>query len=203
MVHDGVGRGRQPRAQDQRCAATHRDIRGARYCPGSDVWGTQRRFNYVDPANPGVSNPWVGVPGCFTRITYSQRNEFWVWDGTTTYWKIQYPNAHYDMDNTTASQDAFITPPSNKTPIFPRVSTLNHKSASALITDLIDVDAANRRLIHRGGWNVLYANWSAKYVPQEYFNNQLKNLEFEEVNHPGTPANRRAWFDLWQELDRF
>jgi prepilin-type N-terminal cleavage/methylation domain-containing protein len=174
------------------------------YCPGSSTWGTLRRFNYIDPANPGLSNPWVGRPGSYTRITYSQRNEYWVWDGTTTNWNIQYPNARFDMDNTTASQDVFITPPSNKRPIFPRANTLNHGSATALITDMIDVDAANRRQIHRGGWNVLYANWSAKHVPQEYFAIQLKNLEVQEAAYPnGAPVVRRAWFDLWQELDRF
>src|SRR5690242_14478448 len=83
------------------------------YCPGSTVAGTRRRFNYLDPNDRPGSNPWVGLPGYSTRITYSQRPEYWVWDGTTTNWKIQYPNAHFDMDRTTASKDEFIVLPSN------------------------------------------------------------------------------------------
>ena len=173
------------------------------YCPGSTVAGTRRQFNYLDRADPAGSNPWVGLPGYSTRITYSQRPEYWVWDGTTTNWNIQYPNAHWDMDRTTAAQDVFITPPENTRPEFPRVGALSRGSATALITDLIDTDSTNRRLIHHGGWNVLYANWSARLVPQECFARQVKNLEVQEAAYPnGAPAVRRAWFDLWLELDR-
>jgi len=174
------------------------------YCPGSTVAGTQRRFNYVNPLNAGVSNPWVGWPGFSTRITYAQRPEYWAWDGaTTTYWKIQYPNVHFDMDRQTASQDEFLVPPSNRRPIFPTVAKFNRKGGTALVTDLIDTDATNRRLLHRGEWNVLYANWSARFVPQANVARLVANLERQEAAYPnGAPAVRRAWFDLWQELDR-
>jgi len=167
------------------------------YCPGSSTLGDMRRFDTP-------SNPWVGRKDFFTRITYSLRNEYWVWNGTTNYWAIQYPNARWDMDKTTDLQDAFVNPylPSYTGKVFPTVDTLNHKSSTAIITDLIDADPAIRKLIHRGGWNVLYANWSAKFVPQQSFTVQLKNLEIQEVAAPGTPKARRAWFDLWQELDR-
>ena len=174
------------------------------YCPGSSVGGTQRRFNYFDPNDPKGSNPWVGLPGFSTRITYSLRPEYWVWDGTTTYWNVQAPNARWDMDRTTSSQDMFIHPPTNTAAVFPKVQTLNHGSSAALITDLIDINAVNRRLIHRGGWNVLSANWSAKFVPQECFARDVEVLEAMEAANPnGAPAVRRAWFDLWQELDRY
>jgi prepilin-type N-terminal cleavage/methylation domain-containing protein len=173
------------------------------YCPGSTVAGTQRRFHYVNPSNAGASNPWVGWPGFSTRITYSQRPEYWAWDGaTTTYWKIQYPNVRFDMDRTSAAQDAFVTKPTNRNPIFPTVAKFSRKGGTALVTDLIDTDATNRRLLHRGGWNVLYANWSARFVPQSNFARQVKNLEVQEAAYPnGAPAVRRAWFDLWQALD--
>jgi prepilin-type N-terminal cleavage/methylation domain-containing protein len=174
------------------------------YCPGSTVAGTQRRFNYLDPNDPVGSNPWVGLPGFSTRITYSLRPEYWVWDGTANYWNVQYPNAQWDMDRTTSSQDAFIHPPTNTAPVFPKVQTFNHGSSAALITDLIDITAVNRKLIHRGGWNVLYANWSAKLVPKECFARHVEVLEEMEAANPnGAPAVRRAWFDLWQELDRY
>jgi prepilin-type N-terminal cleavage/methylation domain-containing protein len=174
------------------------------YCPGSSVWGTQRQFNYVIPGDPAASNPWVGWPGYSTRITYSQRPEYWVWSETGSNWNIHYPNVRFDMDGQTEAQDVFVPPygAANTQPIFPRVSTLSRGSATAIITDLIDADSANRRLIHRGGWNVLYANWSAKFVPQECFATQLSNLESQEAKG-ASPATRRAWFDLWQELDRY
>ena len=59
------------------------------YCPGSTVGGTRRRFNYLDPTNLGDSNPWVGRPGSSTRITYSQRPEFWSWDGATSTLRLE------------------------------------------------------------------------------------------------------------------
>jgi hypothetical protein len=164
------------------------------YCPGQ-MHGQLRAFNTP-------SNPWVGKPGFFTRINYSMRPEYWVWNVTAgDYWKIQYPNVRFDMDRQSATGDKFIM--SGTTPVFPRAGRFNRKNSSALMTDLIDADATLRRLIHRGSWNVLYENWSVKCVPEQYFTAQLKNLEDAEVNSPGAPRTRRALFDLWQQLDRF
>ena len=170
------------------------------YCPGSSIRGTLRRFNHVVPSNPAASNPWVGRWGFFTRITYSARPEYWVWDLSFTSRNIQYPNVRFDMDRQTDTEDVFLA--SGTVPVFPRVRTLNRTGATALVTDLVDSDATNRRLIHRGGWNVLYANGSARLVPPSHFASQLTVLERREVDSPSTPAARRAWFDLWQALDR-
>lgn len=164
------------------------------YCPGSSIRGTLRGFNHA-------SNPWVGRPNSFTRITYSARPEYWVWDPTGLSRNIHFPNVRFDMDRQTDDDDAFLV--SGSVPVFPRVRTLNRKAATALVTDLVDSDATNRRLIHRGGWNVLYANGSARLVPPSHFAKQLTNLERLERDRPNTPAVRRAWFDLWQQLDRF
>ena len=169
------------------------------YCPGSSVVGTGRRFNYIDPNSDGSSNPWVGHPRCSTRITYSPRMEYWSWDGTDSWWHLQYPNARSAMDK----PDSFIIPLSNTEPIFPRASAFNHGSASALLMDLYDFPT-NRKLIHRGGWNVLYANWAAKYVPHEFIAEQIRNLEVQEAAYPngGLPL-RQAHFDLWRALDQY
>jgi hypothetical protein len=170
------------------------------YCPASTVWGTQRRFNYVDPNNRSASNPWVGWPGYSTRITYSLRFEFSAWDDDGL--KIQYPNTQWDLDKTTDSIIAYITPPTNKRPIFPHVSDFQRKSASAIVMDLSDIPS-NRKLVHRGGVNVLYANWAAKYVPREYIAKQVQYLESQETAYPsGGAPQLRAYFNLWQELDR-
>ena len=171
------------------------------YCPGSTVWGTQRRFNYVDPTNPNASNPWIGRPGYSTRITYSLRMEYSAWDDGGN--KVQYPNARWDMDRTTSTTLVFITPTSNKRPTFPRARDFNRKGASALVMDLSDVPS-NRKLVHRGGVNVLYANGAAKSVPQAYLARHVKALEVQEAANPngGAPV-LRAYFNMWQELDRF
>ena len=171
------------------------------YCPGTTPAETFYQFNYVNPANPVASNPWVGRPGYTTRITYSPRFEYAVFTATSgpTNWNLQYPNTHCNLDATTETEE-YITPPSNKAPIFPTVSTLNRKGSSALIMDLNDLNT-NRRAVHRGGVNVLYANWAAKYVPQEYIARHVKNIDKED-GKGGFPL-RRAYFDLWQELDRY
>lgn len=172
------------------------------YCPGTVPVSTAYHFNYVDPANPAASNPWVGRPGYSTRITYSLRMEYWAWDGGTS-WNIQYPNARFDVTKTSASADAFIVPPTSKRPIFPRANEFTRRSASALIMDLND-SKFNRRAVHRGGVNALYADYSAKSVPQEYITKHVKNLEIQEAAYPnGGPPVRRAFFDMWQELDQY
>jgi hypothetical protein len=106
------------------------------YCPGTTVWGTQRRFNYVDLANPNASNPWIGRAGYSTRITYSLRMEYSAWDDGGN--KVQYPNARGDMDRTTSMTLVFITPTGNKRPSFPRACDFNPKGDSALVMDLSD-----------------------------------------------------------------
>ena len=58
-------------------------------------------------------------------------------------------------------------------------------------------------MIHRGGVNALYANWSAKYVPQEYIEEQLLTIEAEEALSTTSRGARWAHFQLWNELDRF
>jgi hypothetical protein len=126
--------------------------------------------------------------------------EYAAWDGGGN--KVQYPNLRWEMDLSSSGTIEFKTRPSN-TPIFPRAGDFNRKGASALVMDLSDIPS-NRRLVHRGGVNVLYANWAAKYVPQEYIAKHVKKLELQEAANPngGAPV-LRAYFDMWQELDRF
>jgi hypothetical protein len=66
--------------------------------------------------------------------------------------------------------------------------------------------SVNRAVVHRGGSNALYANWSAKTVPPEYVQKHIKAIEAEENSGPNganTRAARWAFFQLWRELDRF
>jgi prepilin-type N-terminal cleavage/methylation domain-containing protein len=167
------------------------------YCPGTATWGTQRRFNYFDPNDINSSNPWIGWPDCTTRITYSLRMEYSARDGGGL--NVQYPNARWDLD---ASELTYINPPS-PTPIFPGPRDFTAGGASALVMDLSDIPS-NRKVVHRGGVNVLYANWAAKYVPKEYIARQVRNLEEKEHDYPnGGPPVLKAYFGMWRELDRY
>jgi prepilin-type N-terminal cleavage/methylation domain-containing protein len=167
------------------------------YCPTITTRYTQNEFNYRDPTNPGASSPWVPEPGFSTRITYSVRPEYWTADLVP-----QYPYARWDMHLTTASTNVFLLPQNPNRPCFPRATAFTAKSASAIVMDLNNMED-NRRGVHRGGVNVLYANWAGKYVAQEYIEKHLKNIRtLEASNANGRPA-RRAHFDMWQELDRF
>jgi type II secretory pathway pseudopilin PulG len=178
------------------------------YCPTFAGRYTQNEFNYRDPANAGASNPWVPEPGFTTRMTYSMRPEYWATDAATDggpAQRPQFPFSRWDMDKTTSSANVFLITGDNKNPkpCFPRASLFNRKGASAIVMDLNSAED-NRIGVHRGGVNVLYSNWGAKYVPQEHIEKYLKNLRLLEANGGlnGRPA-RRLHFDMWQELDRY
>ena len=170
------------------------------YCPGTTT-GPLLRFNEIAPGNPAASNPWIGWTGYTTRITYSLRQEYWAWDGTNNWWHIQYPNVRFDFVNMTGDADAFVEPfsLSNTRPVFPTATDFSARSASAIVMDL-STSEINRKGVHRGGMNVLYANWSGKTVPQSLIDKHWKAISAQP---PGTSAARREWFNLWQALDRF
>jgi hypothetical protein len=172
------------------------------HCPGTTTVGTSRRFNYIDPTDMAASNPWVGWKNYTTRITYSLRQEYWSWDGTNTWWNIQYPNARFDLEKTSGAGDVFITPTSNTRPIFPNASAFTHKSASAIIMDHTDTEL-NRKVIHPGGMNVLYANWSSKTIPQQIIDKHLDKIWSLSAAYPkGGPVVREAWFSMWMALEQ-
>jgi prepilin-type N-terminal cleavage/methylation domain-containing protein len=170
------------------------------YCPTAKTVATSQQFDYRDPANPGGSNPWIGVPGQFTRTTYSMRPEYYSQDTPTTTIRPQFPYARWDMILTTASTNVRIIAAVSGRPCFPRANAFTRKSASALVMDL-NSSKTNRAVVHRGGVNVLYANWGAKYVPAEYIKKWIDALEPLEAAN-AAPA-RKACFNMWNELDNY
>jgi prepilin-type N-terminal cleavage/methylation domain-containing protein len=175
------------------------------YCPTADTIATANKFNYMDPGgNSGWSNPWAGMPGYTTRMTYTVRPEYWTIHAAPTFIPA-YPCARWDVENTTKTSSVQILTKDPKRPCFPRAGTFSRKSASAIVMDL-NANPLNRAVLHRGASNALYANWSAKTIPNEYVQKHIKNIEGEENSGPNganTKAARWAYFQLWRELDRF
>ena len=159
------------------------------YCPTAATIATANHFNYVDPGgNSGWSNPWVGVPGWTTRMTYTVRPEYYALHAPPTFIP-QYPCARWDVENTTQATSVRILNADVKRPCFPRANTFSRKSASAIVMDL-NSGAVNRAVFHRGGSNALYANWSAKTIPPEYVQKHIKNIETEEAVNANSRAAR-------------
>jgi prepilin-type N-terminal cleavage/methylation domain-containing protein len=173
------------------------------YCPTAQTIYTANDFNYVNPANPGASNPWFALPGqgYNTRMTYSLRPEYWANDAPYT---VAFPFRRWDMIKTTTSTNVYLINGSttNPQPCFPTARSFTNGTASGIVMDL-NSSQVNRAVGHRGAVNVLYANWSAKTVPSEYIKKWLDKLLADETsNINGKPA-RRDHFDLWLELDHF
>ena len=171
------------------------------YCPTAAAVFPENDFNYAadgNAANAAVDNPWIGQAGFTTRITYTLRPEYYSSD-----FLPQYPMARWDLEQTTRTDNPVrLLEVDSSRPCFPRAAEFTARGASALITDLIP-SASNGATIHRGGVNALYANWSAKHVPQEYLDEQLKTIESEEAINPTSRGARWAHFQLWNALDRF
>lgn len=169
------------------------------YCPTAGSVFPQNDFNYVDEGgDAAANNPWIAQPGLTTRNTYTLRPEYYSSDLAP-----QYPLARWDLELTTRTENPvrLIEVDPNR-PCFPRANEFTRRGASALVTDMIPT-VSSGNTIHRGGVNALYANWSAKHVPQEFIAEQLRTLESEEAISPSSRGARWAHFQLWNELDRF
>ena len=169
------------------------------YCPTAADFVPQNDFNYTDDGgNAALDNPWIGQPGLTTRSTYTLRPEYYSSDGNP-----QYPYARWDLEQTTRTgTPARLVDIDPNRPCFPRANEFTRRGASAIVTDLI-LTPNTGGSIHRGGMNVLYANWSAKYVPQTFIDEHLRTIEAEEAISTVSRGSRWAHFQLWNELDRF
>jgi prepilin-type N-terminal cleavage/methylation domain-containing protein len=174
------------------------------FCPSTYNDGdTTRQFGHIE-ADPNKSNPWLSGPGLphHTRLTYSLRPEY-----ASDPAAIHYPIWRTDMKRTTATTrvDIISATANGRKPIFPKPSEFANKSASALVMDMNDAPT-NRAVVHRGGLNALYGDWSAKTVPTELVRRHVEHINSWEVQGTGAPARRGrrfAHFQLWLELDRF
>jgi prepilin-type N-terminal cleavage/methylation domain-containing protein len=167
------------------------------YCPAAADFIPQNDFNSADDSSAGQDNPWIGQPGSTTRNTYTLRPEYYSGDGNP-----QYPYARWDLEQTTRTGNpARLIDIDPNRPCFPRANEFTRRGSSALLTDLI-LTPNTGGSIHRGGVNALYANWSAKYVPQQFIEEHLRTIELEEAISTTSRGSRWAHFQLWNELDR-
>jgi prepilin-type N-terminal cleavage/methylation domain-containing protein/prepilin-type processing-associated H-X9-DG protein len=177
------------------------------YCPSTLYDGDRsRQYGYIDPGNPAASCPWLAgpeTPGYYTRTTYGVRPEYC---SNFAAGVAAYPVWRLDMKNTTKTTRkdivrGFTGGTGNQKPIFPRASQFSNKSASAIVMDMNDAPA-NRAVVHRGGLNALYADWSAKAVPTGLVKRHIDEINAQEA--AGAAAGKRwAHFQLWLEMDRF
>jgi prepilin-type N-terminal cleavage/methylation domain-containing protein len=173
------------------------------YCPVAKTIYTTNDFNYMDPANPGWSNPWYPVPnsptaGYTNRITYSIRPEYWSAHG-----EYQYPDTRWDMNKMTSVTTGKAYLHRGKTPCFPTARKFANGTASAIVMDLNSSEKINRSVGHIGGVNALYANWSAKFIPKEYIKRYRDEMDQRDALNKFDNANRRAHFLVWTEIDHF
>jgi hypothetical protein len=174
------------------------------YCPVTEVVASSGWFDYVDPSSPPASDPWCSgpeFPGYNTRLTYSARPEYWS-PGVVNGGVDCFPNARWDIPNTTASTNKYIIPAVVNRPCFPKANAFTNGSASAILMDM-NSSIANRAAVHKGGVCALYADSSAKLVPLAYIKKHINDINREELININSRACRRAHFDMWQELDHF
>ncbi len=177
------------------------------FCPSTYNSGDPtRQFGYIDP-NPSRSNPWLAGPnflGYHTRLTYCLRPEY---ASRFAAGVAAFPVWRMDLNRTTISTRVdIVNATQNKDkPIFPRPTDFTNRNASAIVMDMNDA-IYNRAIVHRGGMNALYADWSAKTVPTDMIRRHVDVLNTWEAQGTGGAALRgRRWAlnQIWLELDRF
>lgn len=171
------------------------------YCPSYQAqFAGSNDFDNRVGVNPDNMNPWIGdVPGAFTRIGYSQRPEYFAEYLNNP----AFPYARWDMQKVVAtSTRAFIDPPVPGRPVFPHARDFASKNSSALLMD-INAQRHGRAVLHKGAFNALYNDWSAKTIPLDYVRQYTREMDKWDAASPFGMELRVAHFNLWLALDRF
>jgi prepilin-type N-terminal cleavage/methylation domain-containing protein len=144
------------------------------------------QFAYDDNA----SNPFVKA-GKYTRMGYGCRQALNMTDGTTAQqskWVWPYPTDPPPLDVPIA-----YTPTTNRERL-PKVRDLKSK---AILADICN--AENRLIIgHKKGMNVLFANYSARWVDKSVFEARLRAMG---AGPSTSAAYRAASAGFWDSLD--
>jgi prepilin-type N-terminal cleavage/methylation domain-containing protein len=153
------------------------------YCPTQTNAGT----GYNDQGND-----WFGQPFATTRMSYTQRPEWWYETGQP------FVSKQWNMALTIG---AYKSTPS--VPWFPKVNDYKNK---ALVMDLFVIPEHEAWYAgHKTGLNVLNSNWSVQFVQFDKLQpmvNQLKTLALQNgVGAWNSAQYRPPWFALWQKLD--
>jgi prepilin-type N-terminal cleavage/methylation domain-containing protein len=141
-------------------------------------------------------NPWIGVPGQPTRMAYSARPEYrWEHKPYPAYrWQIN-RNAAGDV----LASSKYVRIKSDASPWFPRDRDFKNV---ALLADLIVTHDQHLNQGHRYGFNVLYSNWSARWIPLQMFKQEYDKLPIVGYNAAYTTGPRPTHFAIWTKWDR-
>ncbi len=139
--------------------------------------------------------PWWCLPGNTTRMNYSMRPHV---AGLPPSGGSFPPYATHIWNPAVNNYDKNIVP---SVPWIPKAS---YYKGQAIVADLVD-QPRHLKDQHRLGWNVLYANYSVKFIRAEYVHGtSILNSEWEKVVDNPSPIsfNNTFLFRTWEHFDR-
>jgi len=166
--------------------------------PVTDTSAGEPKFLYCPvQTNPGTGyndngNEWVGFPFSTTRISYSQRAEWYYPDGKPYVTKVWDP---------VPNNGSFMNTPNAPRPWFPKVKEYKDK---ALMIDLF-VNPGHEEFLqgHKTGMNVLFSNWNVQFVQFDKLQPYLNGMKANWVSTGGTPNSitQAYMYAIWKRLD--
>jgi prepilin-type N-terminal cleavage/methylation domain-containing protein len=153
------------------------------YCPVQTNPGT----GYNDPGNE-----WVGTFGSATRISYTQRAEWYYAQGQPYVTKVWNPQA---------ANGGFMAAPNGTAPWFPK--SKDFKDRALMIDLFVNPGHEEFNQGHKTGMNVLYSNWNVQFVQFDKLQPDLTKLKAAWIQSGATPNGvTQAWmYDIWKKLD--
>jgi prepilin-type N-terminal cleavage/methylation domain-containing protein len=152
------------------------------YCPVQTNQGT----GYNDPGND-----WYGKGGISTRMSYTQRPE----------WRYENKSWVTHIWNVDKADGSHVRTPVYPNPWFPKAKDFKER---ALVMDML-VNPSHESFLqgHKTGCNVLYSDWSAKWVPYDNLQPMVRDLQglWGSSAKPST-ATRAEFYKIWKTLDK-
>lgn len=161
------------------------------YCPTQTNAGT----GYND-----TGNYWFGLQGAATRMSYTQRPEWWyapvASPGPYKPWPVRKwgtgptGNGNYTLTNFSGG------------PWFPRYNDYKHK---ALVIDMfVRPEHESMYCGHKTGINVLTSDWNVQFVQISKFQAEFEALRSLLSNYPADywqVSFRSYYYNIWKKLD--
>jgi prepilin-type N-terminal cleavage/methylation domain-containing protein len=150
------------------------------YCPVQ----TNQGSGYNDPGNE-----WYGTPGAATRMSYTQRPE----------WRYENKSWVTHIWNADAANGSHVRTPVYPAAWFPKAKDFKER---ALVMDML-VNPSHDSFLqgHKTGCNVLYSDWSAKWVPYDNLQPMIRTMQGIWTGTP-TTGTRAEFYKIWKMLDK-